>query len=297
MSKSIPPLKQCAYPSCEKTIGRRSTYCVAHAPRPRPSPETIKLRAEKLRGKKRSVEIRSQMSLSAKKRANTPEGKLRMSKAAKAQTVNAFKGRTHTEETKEIIRQKRAKQVFSEESIKKGVLSRKGRPNLKNRGRVVSEEENARRSQTLRSKREHLSQKAKERYLREDEAQREKRLTNWIKAGQDNIPKMSHLTSIEIFIAQYLDAQGIAYEQQRRISYYIVDFYVPSKSLVIEAMGCYWHGCKQCGFNDEYHVIKRQKDDIRTERLKKKGYAVIALWEHDIRKSMQDGTPILQLDF
>ena len=310
MPRSIPrPLPQCAYPDCNKTLSTHSaTYCREHfkySPQflakvsaagqgRKQSDATIAKRVEKLRGKKRSPEICDQMSASAKKRANTPEGRKHMPKAAKAQDVNPFKNRTHTEETKEIIREKRAKQIFSEESIRKGAEARKGQPSW-NKGGTQSQVTKDKISATLQSKRDHLSQKAKERVARETEEQRERRLTNWIQAGQDNILKMLNGTSIELFVSAYLDKLGIEHKTQERIGYYIVDIYIPSQKLIINVDGCFWHGCEKCGFNSARHIAKRRSDQKRYHYLVGKGYIVKSIWEHNVRLAMQDSSHILQL--
>lgn len=259
MSDSI-SRPQCAYPDCDKIISRQSTYCRKHG---------------------------------AMIRANTPEGRARLARAAKAQIINPFKGRTHTEETRAIIRQKRALQVFSPESIKKLGDSHRGQLAW-NKGGTVPDAIKEKIASTLRSKHEQLSSKAKERYTNETEEQRERRLTNWIKAGQENIPRMLKGTSIEAYVAQCLDAQEIVYEPQKRISYYTVDFYLPAYNLILDVHGCFWHGCEQCGYNELRHIEKRHSDQKRYHALIGKGYTVESIWEHSIRKAMS-GECILRL--
>ena len=50
---------------------------------------------------------------------------------------------------------------------------------------------------------------------------------------------------------------------------------------VIEVKGCYWHGCSQCGYNDEWHLEKRQRDATREAYLQEEGYQVKEIWEHE----------------
>jgi len=314
--KKVQANKKCAYPPCDTIIVPSATYCSAHF---RLNPEEVERRASKFppkstcifpgcgklisRGasychyhynrRERSHVTKSKMSMSAKRRANTPEGRARMSQAASL-GGKTWKGRHHTQETRDKIRGKRAMQILSRESLEKTWSKTRGRPG--NRGGIPhTEEVKARISTTLQSKREHLSRKGRERYERETEEQREKRLNHWIQAGQESIAKIFSGTTIEMFIAQQLDTLGIEYEMQKKIGYYIADFCIPSHMIVIEAMGCFWHGCEQCGYNEPWHILKREKEKVRTERIVKKGYSVVALWEHEIRRAMQDSGYILQL--
>ena len=269
-SKPRKPPKICAHPGCDRVLSRhRHTHCQEHCKRNH-SPET-----------------RAQMSASAKLRANTPEGRARMSKAAKAQVVNPFEGRKHTEEARAIIKAKRAQQVFSEESIKKQADAHRGKPSPK-KGTKQPGEIKTRISTTLQSKREHLSQKAKDRYARETEEQRQHRLIPWIEAG-----RRQQDTAIEVYVAQSLDIQDIEYEPQKRIGYYIADFYIPSRNTVLEVNGCYWHGCESCGFNSAWHSKRRLKDKRRTTYLINKGYTVVVIWEHQLYRMMQSSEQVL----
>ena len=92
---------------------------------------------------------------------------------------------------------------------------------------------------------------------------------------------------IEQYYAQQLDAQGKAYERQKRIGWYRVDFYIASENRIVELNGCYWHCCEHCGYGDA-HPGKREKDAKRYEYLQRKGYIVEIVWEHDLpRKPRQ----------
>lgn len=53
--------------------------------------------------------------------------------------------------------------------------------------------------------------------------------------------KKANPSSIETTVALLLDSLGVAYIPQYRIKRYIVDFFIPSKNLVIECDGDYWH--------------------------------------------------------
>lgn len=94
-------------------------------------------------------------------------------------------------------------------------------------------------------------------------------------------------TSIEVFVAQWLDEYGVKYEQQKRVGYYFVDFYLTDIQLLLEVNGCWWHACEECGYNiNEYSAHKQAKDKKRIAYLESKGYTVAVLWEHDLRPFM-----------
>ena len=60
------------------------------------------------------------------------------------------------------------------------------------------------------------------------------------------------------------------------------DFINEEKKQIIEVFGCYWHGCKKCGYYDK----KRQRKDVsRINRFKKLGYSALVIWEHELRIS------------
>jgi len=58
------------------------------------------------------------------------------------------------------------------------------------------------------------------------------------------------------------------------------------KDTIIEADGCYWHGCSECNKKPLTEKQKKQieKDDSRTKELLEKGFNIIRLREHDIKK-------------
>jgi len=43
-------------------------------------------------------------------------------------------------------------------------------------------------------------------------------------------------------------------------------------------------------YDNEQHKAYREKDAKRFARLRSKGYIVVEMWEHDLRKEMRDST-------
>lgn len=80
-------------------------------------------------------------------------------------------------------------------------------------------------------------------------------------------------TSIEKAVYDYLLLKGILFEKQKLINgKFVVDAYIPSINLIIEADGKYWH---------ELDRIKK-KDKAENAYLKKCGFNVIRLSEKEI---------------
>ncbi len=84
-------------------------------------------------------------------------------------------------------------------------------------------------------------------------------------------------TSIEIKIQNYLKILGIDFFTHRYIKEiehaYQCDILIPSKNLVIECDGNYWHN----------YPIGNETDIMRNIELRKAGYSVLRFWENDIR--------------
>ncbi len=84
-------------------------------------------------------------------------------------------------------------------------------------------------------------------------------------------------TSIEVKIQNFLKQLRMEFftHQYMKIEHgYQCDILIPSKNLVIECDGDYWHK----------YPVGLEKDHIRTEELIDKGFKVLRLWERDIRK-------------
>jgi very-short-patch-repair endonuclease len=89
------------------------------------------------------------------------------------------------------------------------------------------------------------------------------------------------LSGLEEKAYRVLDEWGVQYMPQYRIGQYVVDAYLPQRKLVVELMGCFWHGCFLCGYGD---AAKLAHDRRRAERLQAQGYQVIEVWEHEVKR-------------
>ena len=80
-------------------------------------------------------------------------------------------------------------------------------------------------------------------------------------------------TSIERAVQAVLRGLGIAFEANARIGFYIVDVYIPSKNLVIECDGDYWHNLPG----------RKERDAERDAWLMEVGFNVLRLSEKAIK--------------
>jgi len=105
------------------------------------------------------------------------------------------------------------------------------------------------------------------------------------------IPKKD--TTIEVKIQKFLSLIHIEFFTHKYISgltnSYQCDIFIPvqkgiPQKTIIEADGCYWHGCPICNHKPHKGLKERKiRDKIRTEELQENGFKVIRLWEHEIR--------------
>lgn len=97
-----------------------------------------------------------------------------------------------------------------------------------------------------------------------------------IKGGIVGAKKMSELkgpTSIEKKLYDELKKKRLLFEKQKLINgKFLVDAYIPSLNMIIEADGAYWHSLEK--------IIKKDKSE--NSYLKKCGYKLIRLSENEI---------------
>lgn len=73
--------------------------------------------------------------------------------------------------------------------------------------------------------------------------------------------------------------------RQFSISWYTVDFAIPSLKIALEVQGCYWHVCEKCFptmIGGDFHKKSREKDKRKRRLLTKWGWKVIEIWEHEV---------------
>ena len=71
------------------------------------------------------------------------------------------------------------------------------------------------------------------------------------------------------------------------------DFVFLHSALAIFVDGCFWHGCSKCSHdirkNSAYWTAKinrnRERDKSKERELRKLGFRVLRIWEHELTKS------------
>ena len=72
------------------------------------------------------------------------------------------------------------------------------------------------------------------------------------------------------------------------------DIFFPETGLVVFTDGCYWHGCEKCGHfpnvNGKFwrtKILRNRKRDVAvTGHLRKEGYHVLRMWEHELAENL-----------
>lgn len=101
-------------------------------------------------------------------------------------------------------------------------------------------------------------------------------------------------TQPEIAIRKLIWKKGYKY----RIGHGLIgkpDMVFPSYGVTVFIDGCFWHGCpKHCRIpssNVKYWKQKisgnKQRDNRINRQLKKDGWKVIRVWEHEIKKNLE----------
>lgn len=116
---------------------------------------------------------------------------------------------------------------------------------------------------------------------------------------KDTVPE----TTIQNFLKE-LNIEFLTHQHMKIKHAYQADILVPSMNLVIECYGDFFH-CRPDKYNAEYKCFKdsmtaeeRWKQDAAIEQeLIEKGFRVIVLWEHEIKKmSLNDFKNVLGAD-
>lgn len=184
---------------------------------------------------------------------------------------NTMKGKHHSD----ISKKKIGEAASNSSQITRDKISKA------NKNRKLSDDHKLKISSSLEGKnlsldrRRNLS-KAAIRYWESlsDEEKRSK-VENWN-------PKFEN-TKPELIFSSILENAKIEFVKQKWIHGYRVDFLIPKQNLIIEVQGCYYHGCKLCGHNKEWQLIRRSDDLYRKSKLESLGYIVKFVWECELK--------------
>jgi len=125
-----------------------------------------------------------------------------------------------------------------------------------------------------------------------------KKRSHIMKANKPKGNKSTELRLIQLF--RQLDMKG--WRRNYKIAGSIPDFVFLKKRIAIFADGCFWHGhnCRNLTpkQNSEYWQKKIENNRIRdkqiNERLERKGWKVIRIWECEIKEKNKEKLKLLK---
>ena len=104
-------------------------------------------------------------------------------------------------------------------------------------------------------------------------------------------------TKPELLVRRFLFANGFRYRLNVKTLPGKPDIVLPKYNTVIFINGCFWHGCAKCSrnlvpaTNPDFWQLKIEKNKTRDRKisreLRQKGWHVIRVWEHDLKKHSQ----------
>jgi len=112
-----------------------------------------------------------------------------------------------------------------------------------------------------------------------------------VSAQMSRMPRSS--TKPELALRRALHARGLRFRVHRRDLPGTPDIVLSRARIAVFVDGCFWHGCRRCvkstpKTNKKYWSWKietnRSRDKKNLARLKRQGWLVYRLWEHDVKK-------------
>jgi len=109
---------------------------------------------------------------------------------------------------------------------------------------------------------------------------------NAVIAGNLALQNSKAPTSLEPAGCNLLDMLGVEYETQALIcGKFVVDVLIPSRRLVIQWDGDYWHGYG--GATDDRQRKRQRLDKSQDAYMRKAGYTVLRFGEHEVHKEKE----------
>ena len=109
---------------------------------------------------------------------------------------------------------------------------------------------------------------------------------------QAKAKKMSNkMTTPEKIFEKMLKELGVKYELQKVVESKIFDFYIPSKNMIVEVDGDYWHANPMIYEGKELNKI--QARNVRNDKYKEilakgNGFKLERVWEHDLKNNYKE---------
>lgn len=113
---------------------------------------------------------------------------------------------------------------------------------------------------------------------------------------------MSHIrsknTKVEVLVFRYLNRKGIYFQKHYKKAAGSPDIALPRKKIAVFIDGDFWHGYRFNGFKDrlpkKYWLDKIgsniERDRHNKRLLRKNGWRVLRIWEHELKKTRIEDT-------
>ncbi len=88
-------------------------------------------------------------------------------------------------------------------------------------------------------------------------------------------------TRPELLVQAHLESLGVVLVAQYALGGALYDFAIPSRSLLVEVDGCYWHNCESCGYRGARPEAYRTDKRKNTLALRA-GWRLIRIPEHAV---------------
>lgn len=94
-------------------------------------------------------------------------------------------------------------------------------------------------------------------------------------------------SKLEYTFADIITTLGIEFIHQYHVDGFDYDFYIPSKNLLIEVDGDYWHGNPNIYENKLNNMQKKNRglDKLKNKHAADRNFTLIRFWEHDVNNS------------
>lgn len=98
-------------------------------------------------------------------------------------------------------------------------------------------------------------------------------------------------TKPEVIIRRLLWANGVRYRIHDKSIFGTPDISSKKNKVAIFVDGCFWHGCKSCyqqpvtntRFWSEKIMANKKRREVVLSQLKKEGWNIFEIWEHDVK--------------
>jgi very-short-patch-repair endonuclease len=100
---------------------------------------------------------------------------------------------------------------------------------------------------------------------------------------------------LEKAFEEILNEFEITYFHQHTIKNHNYDFFIPTKNLLIEVDGDFWHVNESKGFTikSKIQVRNLENDAKKNDLAKREGYTLLRFWENDIKNNKQEVVRVL----